>query len=404
MPSVVVFLGDGMADEPLEELNGKTPIEAVHTPAMDKITASGLSGTLLTLPKAFPTSSDVANMSVLGYDLKKYYFGRGPLEAAAQGISLASDEIAFRCNIVNIQNEILIDYSSGHIDNKLSKIIINDLKKEFDSEKIKFHTGVSYRNLLVLKGDEFSPEIVYKKPDSSQGLAIAKLLPKAIDSNNKKAVYTAQFISELMYKTYDFLKDHHLTKELKNPPNMVWPWSPGKKTDMPSFENLYGYKAGVITAVDVIAGLAKSTNMDIIPVEGATGFIDTNYENKAQAAIKAIKEDDYKFLYLHVEAVDECSHMGDLKLKMQAIKDFDSRIVGPVMEGLKGQDVTFAVLPDHPVPVKLRKHTRTPVPFSVCGKHINKDNINSYSEIQALNGAAGQLQGNEFMKLILGKK
>ena len=403
MSRVVVFLGDGMADEPLKELDGKSPIEAVQTPAMDQIASDGMSGTFLTLPKDFPTSSDVANMSVLGYDLEKFYSGRGPLEAEAQAIPLNSNNLAFRCNIVNIENDKLIDYSSGHIDNEISKKIIAELKKKFDSDKVAFYNGVSYRNLLVLNGDEFSPAITYEKPDSSQGEKVASLLPKAINSNDSKAVYTAQFISELMYQSYEFLKDHPLTEGLENPPNMIWPWSPGKKMNLPSFEELYNCKSAVITAVDVIAGLAKSANMDVIPVEGATGFIDTNYENKANAAIKAIKEDGYEFLYLHVEAVDECSHMGDLKLKMQAIKDFDSRIVKPVMDGLKDCDVIFAVLPDHPVPIKLRKHTRTPVPFSICGRGINKDSICKYSEREAVNGAAGQLQGNEFIKLALGK-
>ena len=403
MPKVVIFLGDGMADVPLKELNGKTPIEAVYTPAMDQIANNGISGTLLTLPKGFPTSSDVANMSVLGYDLEKYYPGRGPLEAEAQSISLTSDDLAFRCNIVNVDNKKLIDYSSGHIDNEISEKVILELKNKFDTDKVTFYHGVSYRNLLVLNGDEFSSEITYKKPDSSQGEEIASLLPKAIDPNNKKAVYTAQFISELMYQSYEFLKNHPLTHGLKNPPNMIWPWSPGKKASLPSFKELYNCKAAVITAVDVIAGLAKAAKMDVIPVEGATGFIDTNYENKANAAVKAIKEDSYEFIYLHVEAIDECSHMGDLKLKMQAIKDFDNKIVKPVMEGLKDCDVTFAVLPDHPVPIKLRKHTRTPVPFSICGGDITKDNISRYSEREAVNGTSGQLQGNEFIKLVLNK-
>jgi 2,3-bisphosphoglycerate-independent phosphoglycerate mutase len=401
MSSVVVFLGDGMADENLQELGGKTPLEAVDTPAMDKIAANGISGTFLSLPDGFPTSSDVANMSVLGYDLEKYYPGRGPLEAAARNIQLTENDIAFRCNLVHVADGILKDYSSGHIDDSLAGEVISALKEKFDSDKLTFHSGVSYRNLLILHGDEFSADIRYRKPDSSQGERVTGLLPAA---ETPDAEFTAAFLRKLMEQSYDFLSAYFKGSELKNYPNMVWPWSPGYKADLPAFSELYGKKAAVITAVDVIAGLAESAGMDVIPVEGATGFIDTNYENKAAAAVKAVKESGYEFVYLHVEAVDECSHMGDLNLKMQAIRDFDSRIVGPVMDGLKDENVTFAVLPDHPVPIKLKKHTRTPVPFAVCGEHFRPDAVSYYSENAALEGKAGHLKQDELMNLLFERR
>ncbi len=401
MSKSIVFLADGMADEPLDVLGGKTPLEAVETPAMDHIAEQGASGTFLSLPEGFPTSSDVANMSVLGYDLAKCYSGRGPLEAASMGLELGKDDIAFRCNLVEVSEGKLLDYSAGHIDTDRSKRIMDALQSQFGSSKISFHAGVSYRNLLVLHGKEFSEKVLFHKPDSSQGekLSDLRLIPS---DASKESVYTTDFLNKLVDDTSEFLAGHELNKGIKHPANMIWPWSPGRKPVLQPFSEKYGGVTGaVISAVDVIFGLALCAKMDIIRVPGATGFIDTNYKGKAEAAIKALENHD--FVYLHVEAIDECSHMGDLKLKMQAIKDFDSMIVGPVMKALKGKDVTFAVIPDHPVPIRLRKHTRIPVPFSICGKHIRPDQLKSYSETLAPSGGLGYLKGDGFMKLVLGK-
>ncbi len=394
----VVFLADGMADEPIDELGGLTPLEAVDTPNMDRIAEAGASGTFLTLPQGFPTSSDVANLSVLGYDLSKHYPGRGPLEAASQGIELSDDDIAFRCNLVYARNGILLDYSAGHIKNEVSNITMNDLQNEFGDDKIGFYPGVSYRNLIVLRGREFSDKILYHKPDSSQGEKIENLRLKPAD-NSREAIHTVEYLSTLIEKTGKFLEKHHMNIEVEEPANMIWPWSPGKKPNLPKFQDKYpGIKGAVISAVDVIFGIAECAGMKVIKVPGATGFIDTNYEGKAEAAIKALNS--HNFVFLHVEAIDECSHIGDLNLKMKAISDFDSRIVGPVMRELKGQDVTFAVLPDHPVPIKLRKHTRTPVPVAICGKHITADAVKKYSERLALSGGLGHFKGDEFMRKV----
>jgi len=403
MSKVIVFLADGMADEPLKKLGGKTPLEFVDTPAMDSIARKGASGTFLSLPEGYPTSSDAANMSVLGYSLPDCYPGRGPLEAVSQGIELGENDFAWRCNLVNAANDIMVDYSSGHIKNEISSQLIYALKKEFDDDKLTFYPGLSYRNLLILHGDEFSDKILYKKPDSSEGkpLADLKLIPE--DSNDIKAIYTIEVLSALMEKTAEFLKNHSLNSNLKVPANMIWPWSPGKKPALPAFSELYnGRKGAVITAVDVIGGIAKCAKMDVLQVEGATGFIDTNYKGKAQAAINAVN--DYDFIYLHIEAIDECSHIGDLKLKMQAINDFENKIVAPVMNALEGRDITFAVLPDHPVPIELRKHTRTPVPVAICGKHITPDSIQHYSELLAPDGALGLMKGDGFMKKLFADK
>ncbi|MFA6568295.1 MAG: cofactor-independent phosphoglycerate mutase [Victivallales bacterium] len=399
MTKSIIFLADGMADEPLEELGGRTPLEAVGTPFMDSIAEKGASGTFLTLPAAFPTSSDVANMSVLGYDLPTCYTGRGPLEAASMGIELGREDIAFRCNLVEVSGGILQDYSAGHIETSLSRKIMNALERHFGSDKISFHPGVSYRNLVVLHGNEFSEKVLFHKPDSSQGEKLKNLVLTPAD-DSKEAAYTAGFLNELVQKTAGFLAAHEMNKNTGHPANMIWPWSPGRKPKLQPFSEKYsGVKGAVISAVDVIFGLAICSKMDIVRVPGATGFTDTNYKGKAEAAVKALK--DHDFVYLHVEAIDECSHMGDLKLKMQAIRDFDSKIVGPVMSALKGQNITFAVLPDHPVPIRLRKHTRTPVPFAICGNHIIPDSLKAYSETLAPKGSLGHFKGDGLMKLVL---
>jgi 2,3-bisphosphoglycerate-independent phosphoglycerate mutase len=395
----VVFLADGMADEALEELSFKTPLEAASTPAMDSIAAKGASGSFLTLPAGFPTSSDAANMSVLGYDLAQFYPGRGPIEAVSQDIALAYDDIAWRCNLVTVADGILKDYSAGHVSEADAAVFMNALKAGLDSAKATFHSGVSYRNLLVLHGREFSDKIDYAKPDSSQDEPVASLRLAPRDAS-KEALHTIEFLEDLSARAEKLLSAHPLNAGRKSPANWIWPWSPGHRPAFTPFSEKYqGRRGAVISAVDVIFGIAKCAKMDVIKVPGATGFVDTNYEGKAQAAVKAIES--HELVYVHVEAIDECGHMGDLKLKMRAIEDFDSRIVAPVMKALEGQGVSFLILPDHPVPVKQRKHTRTPVPFAICGPHIKADAVSAYSETAAKNGSLGFLKGEALMRLAL---
>ena len=398
----VVFLADGMADEPIAELNGKTPLQAVPTPWMDTIAKRGASGTFLSLPEGFPTSSDAANMSVLGYSLAQFYPGRGPIEAVAQGIELAPDDIAWRCNLVNVCDGILKDYSSGHIENEVSAQLMAALQKRFGSEDVTFYPGVSYRNLLILHGKKFSANIDYHKPDSSQDEPVSQLGLTALD-DSPEAAYTVQFLTDLQKASFDFLAAHPLNQGRAVPANMIWPWSPGRKPHFVSFSEKYaGKKGAVISAVDVIIGIAECAGMDVIRVPGATGFIDTNYEGKARAAIEALK--DHDLVYLHLEAIDECSHLGDLNLKKQAIAEFENRIVAPVMKAFEGKGVTFAVLPDHPVPLHLRKHTRTPVPVAICGDHIRPDAVQAYSEADAPKGALGFMNGEQFMRKVMNLK
>ena len=393
----IVFLADGMADEPVEALGGKTPLEAVDTPYMDSIARNGASGTFLTLPEGFPTSSDAANMSVLGYELASFYPGRGPIEATSRGIQLGPDDVAWRCNLVTVENGILRDYSAGHISKERAKAFMDALAAKFNSDKVTFCSGVSYRNLLVLHGAEFSADVDYFKPDSSQDLPVSELRMKA---KTPAAQHTVDFVEKLMTDAAAFLADHPLNKNGEVPANWIWPWSPGRKPSFPGFSGKYdGRSAAVITAVDVISGIAKCAGMDVIPVEGATGYLDTNYAGKAEAAIKAIENHD--FVYVHLEAIDECSHEGNLQHKMQAISDLENRIIKPVMTALAGRDLTFAILPDHPVPLRLRAHTRTPVPVAICGPHIVPDAVRHYSEKDAPKGSLGFMHGEEFVRKVL---
>lgn len=400
MAKAVIFLADGMADEPIPELGGKTPLEAVDTPAMDAIARRGASGTFLSLPERFPTSSDAANMSVLGYNLDRFYPGRGPIEAVSQNIRLHDDDIAWRCNLVSVSPEgILLDYSAGHIDNEVSRQLMIDLQREFGNDRVTFYPGVSYRNLLVLHGAEFSAAIDYAKPDSSQGEHVDELRLTPLDGS-AAARHTVAFVEDLGRRATAFLSAHPLNRGKELPANWIWPWSPGRRPVFVPFAEKYeGRTAAVISAVDVIRGIAKCAAMDVIDVPGATGFVDTNYEGKAEAAIVALKTHD--LIYLHVEAIDESSHMGDLQLKMRAIRDFDQRIVAPVMAAC-GDQVVYAILPDHPVPLHLRAHTRTPVPVAICGPGFQHDGIEFYSETLAPGGALGLMQEDEFIRLVLG--
>jgi len=385
----VVFLGDGMADEPIAELGHRTPLQAANTHHMDAIARLGRSGTMLTLPEGFPTSSDVANMSVLGCDLATELCGRGPLEAASQGIPLGPNDIAFRMNLVTVDADgILRDFSGGHIAQADAEEAIRLLNDALGTGSIRFYPGVSYRNLLVLSGPEYSAEISYDKPDDNHGQPVAKHLPR---TKSTEGQHTAAVLRDLIARAADVLKGRAA--------NGIWPWSGGKAGAIHNICQRYGIRAAVISAVDVINGLGRCMGMDVIKVPGATGYIDTNYEGKADAALKALA-DGYDFVYVHVEAIDEVSHAQDLALKMKAIEDFDRRLVGRVMDGA-GPAVAYSVLPDHPVPLALGKHTRTPVPVAVYQPGVGPDDVQTFDESAARHGALGHLKGSALMDLLL---
>lgn len=387
-----------MADEPVPELGGKTPLQYARTPAMDSIARDGRSGTLLTLPPGFPTSSEVANMSVLGCDLKTEYCGRGPLEAAGRGIPLAPDDKAFRLNLVTVQDQRLKDYSGGHLDPSAADAIIQELNRHFGASGIRFYPGVSYRSLLVLSGPEFSAKVRTEKPDDNHGELLCDHLPTA---SEPEAEPTAIFLRKLMMEAPAVLQDAAINRKLiaagKAPANGVWPWSGGQANSFRTLKDRYGIHSAVISAVDVISGLGRCLGMDVLSVPGATGYVDTNYEGKAEAAIAALKTHD--FVYLHLEAIDEVSHEQNLKLKIQAIEDFDARIVGPVLKAF-GDELNAAILPDHPVPLATGKHSRTPVPVSARIKGLQPDGVQEFNEIACRNGALGSMRNDDLMQLL----
>ena len=398
----IIFLADGMADDPLAELGGKTPLEYANTPGMDSIARNGCSGTFKTLPEGLPTSSDVANMSVLGYYPERNYPGRGPIEATAQGIELGPDDVAWRCNLVYASDDgVLRDYSAGHISEEDAAALMKALQDEFGSDEVTFYSGVSYRNLLILHGKRFSDKVNYFKPDSSQDIPLDQLYLSPAD-DSKEAADTVAFLRDLEEKAAKFLAAHPVNAGKAAPGNRIWPWSPGRRPKLPQFNIQYKTKIGaIISAVDVINGIGRCSGMTVLHVPGATGFVDTNYKGKAEAALAAL--DTHDFVYLHVEAIDECSHMGDLKLKLRAIEEFDKYIVSPVLKALEGRnDVNVAVLPDHPVPIKLRQHTTTPVPVAAMGPDFVPDEITSYSETLAPAGTLGALEGDGLIRRLLG--
>ena len=394
----IIFLGDGMADEPLAELGGKTPIQFERTPGMDRIAREGRSGTLLTLPAGFPTSSEVANMSVLGCDLPTEYCGRGALEAAGRGVKLGPDDTAFRVNLTTVEEGILKDFSGGRVTQANAVVLIQALNDRFGNDKIRFYPGVSYRNILVLSGPEYSAKVKADKPDDNHGEYLVDHLPKA-DGPDGEA--TAALLRKLMSGASDVLGAHpvnlRLKAEGKAVANGIWPWSGGKVGAFRKVKDKYGIHGAVISAVDVIMGLGRCLGMDSIVVPGATGYIDTNYEGKAAAAVEALKNHD--FVYLHLEGIDEVSHEQNLKLKIKAIEDFDSRIIVPVMEAV-GADANYAVLPDHPVPIKMGKHTRIPVPVSVRMVGVAPDGVQAYSEIDCPPGALGAMKADGLMRVL----
>jgi 2,3-bisphosphoglycerate-independent phosphoglycerate mutase len=386
----IVFLGDGMADEPLPQLGNRTPLQAANTPAMDRIAREGRSGTLLTLPAGYPTSSDVANMSVLGCDLTTELCGRGPLEAASQGIPLGPHDIAFRVNLVRVDNEgVLRDYSGGQISKADAAADIVMLNAALGSPTVRFYPGVSYRNLLILSGPEFSAEVLCDKPDDNHGNLMAEHLPRAKSAAGQ---HTAAVLCDLIARAYTVLQESRA--------NAIWPWSGGRAGAIHKLTQRYGITAAVISAVDVINGLGRCMGMEVIPVTGATGYIDTNYEGKADAALAAIQTHD--FVFVHVEGLDEVSHAQDAALKIRALEDFDQRLIGRVMAAVDPA-VTLAVLPDHPVPVRTGKHTRTPVPVAIRCADWTPDSVQHYDEVACLQGALGAMAGRDFMDLLFSK-
>lgn len=372
----IVLVPDGMADYPIEELDNRTPLEAAKTPNMDFLAQNGQIGLVKTIPDNFIPASDVANLSILGYDPLKYYTGRGPLEAANLGINLADDEVAFRCNFITYENDKLIDYSAGHIKIEESQILIKFLNEKLGSNTIKFYPGISYRNLMVVKSPDYLEisKIACLPPHDIIGQDIKRNLPKA---------KSAKFLIDLMLASQELLKKHEINQVRvdlgENPANMIWLWGQGRKPQMPSFKEKFGLTGSVISAVDLIKGLGKILGLSVINVPGATGYYDTNYLGKAEAAINSLKTKE--FVFVHVEATDEAGHNADLRAKLTAIEKFDQLIVGTILNHFKGQeDMRILLLPDHATPISKRTHTNDPVCFAIYGKNISKGDFSVFSE------------------------
>lgn len=396
----IIFLGDGMADEAVPELGGRTPLQVARTPGMDRIAREGRSGTLMTLPPGFPTSSEVANMSVLGCDLPTEYCGRGPLEAAGRGVPLNPDDTAFRVNLVTTENGVLRDFSGGHIAPADAALLIEALNGHFAGPKVRFYPGVSYRNLLVLSGVPYGPHVKTEKPDDNHGERVNDHLPRPTGPEGEE---TAQILRRMIAEAREVLTHHPVNRRLaaegKPMANGIWPWSGGRAGALRKLRDVYGVRGAVISAVDVISGLGRCLGMEAIAVPGATGYTDTNYEGKAAAAIKAL--DTFDFVYLHLEAIDEVSHEQDLHKKIRAIEDFDARIIVPVLDAL-GPSLNAAVLPDHPVPIATGRHTRTPVPVAVRMAGVPPDGVACFNETDCLSGSLGALRGDGLMRILFG--
>ena len=399
----LIILGDGMADWPVPALDNKTLLQYAHTPNMDRLARMGRTGMLRTVADGFHPGSEVANMSVLGYDLNEVYEGRGVLEAANIGVDLAPDEIAARCNLVCIEGDILKNHSSGHITTEEADVLIQYLQEHLGDERVRFHTGVQYRHLLVIKGGD---KRLHCTPPHD--VPLQPFCPLMVKAEVPEAQATADLVNNLILRSQQLLAEHPLNKARvaagKDSANSIWPWSFGNRPNMRPLSAMYPQiqRGSVISAVDLINGIGHYAGLRRIAVEGATGLYDTNYENKAAAAIEALKTDD--LVYLHIEASDEAGHEGDVALKLRTIENLDRRAVGPILEALEqwNEPVTIAILPDHPTPCAHRTHTAEPVPFLIYRPGIAPDGVQTFDEVACQQGAYGTLEKDEFIRTFLG--
>ena len=395
----IIILGDGMADHPLPQLGGRTLLQAAHTPWMDLLARQGRNGRLVTVAPGFHPGSEVANMSVLGYDLPTVYEGRGPLEAASIGVDLAPGDMAMRCNLVCLEGDLLKNHSAGHITTEEADTLIRFLQERLGDERVHFYTGVQYRHLLVIRGGD--KRLDCTPPHDVPLQPWRPLLPKA---ECPEAQQTADLLDTLILRSQDLLRDHPLNKQRiaqgKDPANSIWPWSPGYRPQMEPFSARFPQvrSGAVITAVDLIRGIGRYAGLRRIDVPGATGLYDTDYEGKVRAALDALRTDD--FVYLHIEASDEAGHEGDIALKRRTIEDLDRRVVGPVYEAVKDwpEPVAIAVLPDHPTPCEVRTHTAEPVPFLIWHPGIEPDAVQTFDEVAACDGSYGLLREDGFIR------
>ena len=417
----IIILGDGMADHPVERLGGKTLLQYADKPYMDMLAKKGRTGRLSTVPEGFPPGSEVANTSIMGYDLNKVYEGRGPLEAASIGYEMSDDDFAIRCNIITLQDGRIITHNGGNLETDDAKVLIDYLNEHLSNDRVQFIAGIQYRHLLVIKGG--NKHVVCNPPHDHPNEEWRPLLVTAEPGwENKKDVYVdanggkhermtgqemADLLNDLILKSQDLLAAHpYNQKKVANgerPANSIWPWSGGYRPSMQTLQQLHPQvKTGsVISAVDLIRGIGHYAGLNIIEVEGATGLANTNYEGKAQAAIDALRKQD--FVFVHVEATDEAGHDGDLELKLRAINYLDHRLIEPIYNEVRTWDepVCIAILPDHPTPVEMRIHINEPVPFIIYAPGMEPDGVLTYDEESCKEGYYGLLCKDEFINELM---
>lgn len=419
----IIILGDGMADHPVERLGGKTLLQYASTPYMDLLAREGKTGRLVTVPDGYLPGSEVANTAIMGYDLNKVYEGRGPLEAASIGYEMQPEDMAIRCNIITLANGRIITHNGGNLTTEDGDKLIKALDKELGNDRIKFITGIQYRHLLVIKyaskhivcapphdhpNQEWKPLLVKSEPGwEDKHEPVIGLDGKPTGEVRMSGQETANLLNEMILKSQKVLTEHPYNKAKaakgERQANSIWPWSGGYRPSMQTLMQLYPQvKTGsVISAVDLIRGIGHYAGLDVVKVPGATGLANTNYEGKAQAAIDALKKQD--FVYLHLEATDEAGHDGDLDLKLKAIEYLDHRIVEPIYKEVVNwsEPVCIAVLPDHPTPVEIRTHVKEAVPFLIWYKGITPDSVQKYDEVSCVKGEYGLLHLQEFMQTFM---
>lgn len=397
----IVVLGDGMADRPIESLGNKTPLEYAKTPTMDKLASMGEIGMVHTVPDGMKPGSDTANLSVLGYNPRKYYSGRSPLEALSIGVPMKDTDIALRCNIVtlseeedNYEDRTIIDHSSSEISTEDAAVLLEAVRKELETDTYKFYVGTSYRHLLIWDKGEVVDLV---QPHDVLGQKIGDKLPENEDLRN------------MMKKSYDILVNHPINIERKkrglNPANSCWFWGAGTKPSLSSFSEKTHLKGAMISAVDLLKGIAVGASMKVINVEGANGGLNTNYAGKAQAAVDVLTKDGYDFVYVHLEGPDEMGHQGSVEKKVKAIENLDEKIINPIVAGLEaaGEDFRMVILPDHPTPISLRTHTGDSVPYLLYDSTDKQQHDWKYNEVEAAKTDNYIAEGHTLVDYLLSK-
>ncbi|MGD6853401.1 MAG: cofactor-independent phosphoglycerate mutase [Candidatus Bathyarchaeia archaeon] len=399
----VLVIGDGMADYPVAELGNKTPLQAAYKPYMDQIAAGGRSGLIKNVPDQCTPGSDVAICSVLSYDPRIYCTGRGPLEAPSRNIPLGPEDTAYRCNLITEEEGRIADYSAGHITTPEATQLIAAAETALGKpSQIEFYPGLDYRHYLILRNFPHPEQVECSPPHDVTGVPTVEVLPKALVP---EAEADAGLLRGMIEQSREILRNHPVNVSRvaagKRPGNLIWPWGGGKKPSMPTLKEKFGVKSAVISAVDLVKGLGTYAGMNVISVLGATGLADTNYEGKADAALKALQTHD--LVFVHVEAPDEAGHVGDWRLKVKTIEDLDRRCIGRIINGIK-EPYAIAVLPDHPTPVRVRTHTREPVPFAISAPMLEPDGVKAFDEFSAKEGGFGLVENDYLLSLLLSQK